>query len=76
MVRRTSPVVEALEERTLLTSLSYSLTTNQFVYQVGQPIELSVTSKLGQSVPTSGVLKNVSVSKVAVKLQIVPRRKR
>jgi hypothetical protein len=48
MVRRTSPVLEGLEERTLLAgaqgiSVSYSLTTNQSVYQVGQPIELNFT---------------------------------
>jgi hypothetical protein len=43
MVRRRSPVVEGLEDRALLSSLSYSLTTNQSVYQVGQPIEMTFT---------------------------------
>ncbi len=43
MVRRKSPVVEGLEERALLSSVSYSLTTNQSVYQVGQPIEMTFT---------------------------------
>ena len=43
MVRRKLPVVEGLEERTLLSSVSYSLTTDQSVYQVGQPIKLKFT---------------------------------
>jgi hypothetical protein len=43
MARRAMLGVEALEGRTLLSSLSYSLTTNQSVYQVGQPIELTFT---------------------------------
>lgn len=43
MVRRMSPAVEGLEERALLASLSYSLTTDQSVYQLGQPIEMSFT---------------------------------
>jgi hypothetical protein len=43
MVRRKSPVVEGLEERALLSSLSYSLTTDQPIYQVGQPIKLTFT---------------------------------
>ena len=43
MVRRTSLIMESLEERALLSSLSYSLTTNRSVYQVGQPIELAFT---------------------------------
>jgi hypothetical protein len=43
MVRRTSPVLEGLEERALLSSVSYSLTTNQSVYQVGQPIDMTFT---------------------------------
>jgi hypothetical protein len=45
MVRRKSPVVEGLEERALLSSLSYSLTTDQPVYQVGEPINLTFTEK-------------------------------
>ncbi len=43
MVRRTLPVVEGLEERALLSAVSYSLTTDQPVYQVGQPIEMTFT---------------------------------
>ena len=43
MARRASPVIEGLEERALLSSLAYSLTTDQSVYQVGQPIELTFT---------------------------------
>jgi hypothetical protein len=43
MARRTVPGVEGLEGRTLLSSLAYSLTTDQPVYQVGQPIELTFT---------------------------------
>jgi hypothetical protein len=43
MVRRKSPLVEALEGRALLSSLQYSLTSDQSVYQVGQPIKLNFT---------------------------------
>jgi hypothetical protein len=43
MARRASPVVEGLEERALLSSLAYSLNTDQSVYQVGQPIEMTFT---------------------------------
>jgi hypothetical protein len=43
MARRASLAVEGLEERALLSSLAYSLTTDQSVYQVGQPIELTFT---------------------------------
>ena len=43
MVRRRTPVVDGLEQRTLLSSIAYSLTTDQAVYQVGQPIELTFT---------------------------------
>ena len=45
MVRRTSPVLERLEERALLSSLAFSLTTDQSNYQVGQPIKLTFTEK-------------------------------
>ena len=41
MLRRKSPVVEGLEERTLLSSLSYSLTTDESIYQAGQPINMT-----------------------------------
>jgi hypothetical protein len=43
MVRRASLAVEGLEDRALLSSLAYSLTTDQSVYQVGQPIEMTFT---------------------------------
>jgi hypothetical protein len=43
MVRQKSLIVERLEERALLSSVSYSLTTDQSVYQVGQPIKLTFT---------------------------------
>ncbi len=43
-MRRKRPLVaELLEGRTLLSSLSYSLTTDQPVYQVGQTIQLTFT---------------------------------
>ncbi len=43
-MRRKRPLVaELLEARTLLSSLSYSLTTNQSVYQVGQAIQITFT---------------------------------
>jgi hypothetical protein len=43
MARRASLTVEGLEERALLSSLAYSLTTDQLVYPIGQPIELTFT---------------------------------
>ena len=44
MARRTAAlIVEGLEGRTLLSSLSYSLAADQSVYQVGQPIALTFT---------------------------------
>jgi hypothetical protein len=43
MDRRRSLVVDRLEERTLLSSVSYSLTTSQSIYQVGQPVNLTFT---------------------------------
>ena len=43
MVRRKSPLVEALEGRALLSSLQYSVTSDHSVYQVGQPIKLNFT---------------------------------
>ena len=43
-MRRNRPLVaELLEGRTLLSSLSYTLTTDQSVYQVGQTIQLTFT---------------------------------
>jgi hypothetical protein len=53
MAHRTSLGVEGLEERTLLSSLSYSLTTDQPVYQVGQPIELTFTETNVSSQPVT-----------------------
>jgi hypothetical protein len=41
MRRRRSLVAESLEPRALLSSLSYSLTTDRPVYQVGQPIQFT-----------------------------------
>jgi hypothetical protein len=41
MRRKTSLNAESLEGRTLLSSLSFSLTTGQSVYQVGQPIQIT-----------------------------------
>lgn len=43
MKRRRPPVVESLESKTLLSGLSYTLTTNQPVYQAGQPIQITFT---------------------------------
>ncbi len=43
MNRRTSLAVEGLESRTLLSSLASSLTTDQSVYQIGQPIQMTFT---------------------------------
>ena len=41
--RKRRPRVELLEARALLSSLSTSLTTNQSVYQPGQPIQMTFT---------------------------------
>ena len=41
--RKTRPGVELLESRALLSALSASLTTDQTVYQVGQPIQMTFT---------------------------------
>jgi hypothetical protein len=35
--------IERLEERALLSGLSYTLTTDHSVYQVGQPINITLT---------------------------------
>ncbi len=43
MARRASFVLEQLETRTLLSGLSYSLTTDQTVYSVGEPIQMTFT---------------------------------
>lgn len=43
MKRRTPLRVEMMEPRCLLSSLAYSLTTNQSTFQVGQPIDFSFT---------------------------------
>jgi hypothetical protein len=56
MARRASLTVEGLEDRALLSSLAYSLTTDQSVYQVGQPIELTFTeTNTGDQPLTVGV---------------------
>lgn len=41
MMRRTRPELEPLEGRSLLSGLSYSLTTDQASYQPGQPVEMT-----------------------------------
>jgi hypothetical protein len=41
MIQRTRPNVEPLEGRALLSSLAYSLTTDQSVYQPGQPVAMT-----------------------------------
>jgi hypothetical protein len=41
MKRKTSLTVERLEMRSLLSGLTYSLTTNQSVYQVGQTVQMT-----------------------------------
>jgi hypothetical protein len=43
MARKFGVSVEHLERRTLLTGITYSLTTDQSVYQVGQPIQIAFT---------------------------------
>ena len=43
MHRRTSLIVEPMEGRALLSGLTYSLTTDQSIYQVGQPIQITFT---------------------------------
>jgi hypothetical protein len=41
MIRSTRPIVEPLEGRALLSGLAYSLTTDQSVYQPGQPVQMT-----------------------------------
>ena len=43
MARKFGVSVEDLERRTLLTGITYTLTTDQSVYQVGQPIQIAFT---------------------------------
>jgi hypothetical protein len=43
MRRRMSLAIEGLEERALLSSLAYSLTTDRSNYRVGQPVEMTFT---------------------------------
>src|SRR5271154_4650164 len=45
MPRKFALRMEQLEVRELLSGLAYSLTTNQSVYQVGQPVQLTFTEK-------------------------------
>jgi hypothetical protein len=41
--RRRRLRIERLEERALLSGVSYTLTTDQSTYQVGQPIQITLT---------------------------------
>ena len=43
MARKIAVSVEDLEGRALLSGISYSLTTDQATYQVGQPIQITFT---------------------------------
>jgi hypothetical protein len=43
MARKSGLSVEDLERRTLLSGIAYTLTTDQSVYQVGQPIQITFT---------------------------------
>ena len=43
MRRKRHLAAEFLEQRALLSSLAYSLTTNQPAYRVGQPIQMTFT---------------------------------
>jgi hypothetical protein len=53
-MRRKRPLLaEMLEVRALLSSLSYTLTTNQPVYQVGQPIQITFTETNTGNQPVS-----------------------
>ena len=53
-MRRKRPLIaELLEGRTLLSSLSYSLTTDQSVYQFGQPIQITFTETNTTNQPVS-----------------------
>jgi hypothetical protein len=51
--RKRMPCLEPLESRRLLSSLSYSLTTNQSSYQVGQPVQMTFTETNTSSNPVS-----------------------
>ena len=43
MVRRVSLIVEGLENKALMSGLSYSLTTDRPTYQVGEPVQMTFT---------------------------------
>ena len=43
IARRRHLRIERLEERALLSGVSYTLTTNQSTYQAGQPIQITLT---------------------------------
>jgi hypothetical protein len=53
MIRRTRPSLEPLEGRSLLSGLAYSLTTNQAIYQLGQPVEMTFQETNVSSQPVS-----------------------
>jgi hypothetical protein len=53
MIRRTRPNLELLEGRDLLSALATSLTTNQSVYQPGQPIVMTFQETNVSSQPIS-----------------------
>lgn len=54
MKREISVNVEPLETRSLLSGLTYSLTTNQAVYQPGQPVQMTLTETNTSSSPVQG----------------------
>src|SRR5207302_8206637 len=53
MARRASLIVEQLEGRALLSGVSYSLTTDKSVYQVGEPIQITFTETNDTDQPIS-----------------------
>jgi hypothetical protein len=60
MARRTGNAlrIEDLEGRTLLSSVTYSLTTDQSVYQLGQPVQITYTETNNSDQPVSVLAPN------------------
>ena len=47
------PSVESLETRALLSAMSVRVTTNQSVYQLGQPVQMNFTETNTSNVPVN-----------------------
>ena len=68
MRRKIAARVEELEGRSLLSGIAYSLTTDQLIYQVGQPIRITFTETNTGDQPVT-----VSVSPTDFSVSEMPR---